>query len=169
MSFLEELSAKLTDVKNIASQKTHELTQTVKNQNVILQEKRKQDTLFQKLGSAYYEKYRDVSDNEFQELISQLIICEQTIQSLTIDISLKTEQCKSCEKFIEKGLTFCPHCGLNLHHSADENSIEVVTSSVAVTARETIDTVNKSSEFCTNCSSILADGALFCVECGNRI
>lgn len=171
MSFLDELTSKLTDAKTIASQKTQELTQNVKIQNIVLKEKRKRDDLLKSLGSAYYEKYRNDIDIEFQDLVSQIKLCNETIKSYTVDNALKTDQCTSCGKFIEKGISFCPHCGQKLKQSEEVVRVsDQETTSPAVDTFENIEVPVKTNQaFCTNCGATLADGALFCVECGSKV
>lgn len=170
MSFLEELSSKLADVGNIASQKTQELTQNVKIQNLVNKERKQREELLKSLGNLYYEKYREVPGNEFEEIISQIKVCDETIQSYTTDSSLKTDQCPSCAKYIEKGIVFCPHCGHNLKQESPIVKEAVVTEEVIPQEKieENAPTPMANQKFCTNCGSTLADDAVFCVECGNK-
>lgn len=173
MSFLEELTSKLADASTLASQKTQEITQSVKVQNIVFKEKKKRDELLRTLGTMYYEKYKDTDESEFQDILSQITSVEESIQSYSVDKTLKTDQCPSCHQFIEKGLAFCPHCGVNLKNTS-ESIIESVDTETVIfsTPQNQLDDNNVqlgSEKFCTNCGTTLPEEAMFCVECGTSL
>lgn len=71
-SFFSDWGTKLTEVTAIATQKTKELTQNAQVNRYLYTEKKKRDNLMSALGNAYYEKYKDQTDSDFQELLSEI-------------------------------------------------------------------------------------------------
>lgn len=164
MSFINEITSKLADASALATQKTQELTQNVKVQNLVFKEKMKRDELLKTLGKSYYDKYKDVEGVEFQDILYQITQSEETIKYYSADKDLKTLQCHSCDNFIEKDSTFCQHCGANLSDPVADTSMETAPT---VSSTETIQSHN--SKFCTNCGATQSEGASFCVECGTSL
>ncbi|HFU4218867.1 TPA: zinc ribbon domain-containing protein [Streptococcus suis] len=168
MSFINEITSKLADASALATQKTQELTQNVKVQNLVFKEKMKRDELLKTLGKSYYDKYKDVEGVEFQDILYQITQSEETIKYYSADKTLKTLQCHSCNNFIENDSTFCQHCGANLSDPAADTSMEFVPEeALTVSSTETIQSHN--SKFCTNCGATQSEGASFCVECGCNV
>ncbi|HFH9838857.1 TPA: zinc ribbon domain-containing protein [Streptococcus suis] len=168
MSFINEITSKLADASALATQKTQELTQNVKVQNLVFKEKMKRDELLKTLGKSYYDKYKDVDGVEFQDILYQITQSEETIKYYSADKDLKTLQCHSCDNFIEKDSTFCQHCGANLSNPVADISMEIVPEEApTVPSIENIQSHN--SKFCTNCGATQSEGASFCVECGTSL
>ncbi|HEP1800689.1 TPA: zinc ribbon domain-containing protein [Streptococcus suis] len=168
MSFINEITSKLADASALATQKTQELTQNVKVQNLVFKEKMKRDELLKTLGKSYCDKYKDIDGVEFQDIIYQITQSEETIKYYSADKTLKTLQCHSCDNFIEKDSTFCQHCGANLSDPAADTSMETVPEEPpTVSSTEAIQSHN--SKFCTNCGATQHEGASFCVECGYNV
>ncbi|HEP1811182.1 TPA: hypothetical protein VB894_002093 [Streptococcus suis] len=92
MSFINEITSKLADASALATQKTQELTQNVKVQNLVFKEKMKRDELLKTLGKSYYDKYKDVEGVEFQDILYQITQSEETIKYYSADKDLKTLQ-----------------------------------------------------------------------------
>lgn len=106
-------------------------------------------------------------------ILSQITYVEESIQSYSVDKSLKTDQCPSCHQFIEKGLAFCPHCGVNLKNSSEGITESLDTETVIFSIPQNqLDDNNvqlSSAKFCTNCGTTLPEEAMFCVECGTSL
>ncbi|HEM5490998.1 TPA: hypothetical protein U1617_001565 [Streptococcus suis] len=71
-SFFSDLTTKLTEVSVMASQKTKELTQNAQVNTHIYTEKKKRDNLILALGNAYYEKYKNDTNADFPEILSEI-------------------------------------------------------------------------------------------------
>lgn len=81
-SFLTDITEKISDVSSLASKKTKELTSNVRTNIEVSLEKRKLDVLFKQLGEAYYSKFANDWDSEFQSLVSQIKEYEEKINQL---------------------------------------------------------------------------------------
>lgn len=71
-SFFSDLTSKLTEVSVMATQKTKELTQNAQVNTHIYTEKKKRDNLILALGNAYYEKYKNDTNADFPEILSEI-------------------------------------------------------------------------------------------------
>ncbi|NQQ32485.1 hypothetical protein HO875_02810 [Streptococcus suis] len=56
----------------MATQKTKELTQNAQVNTHIYTEKKKRDNLILALGNAYYEKYKNDTNADFPEILSEI-------------------------------------------------------------------------------------------------
>ena len=85
-SFFSDFTSKLTEVSAIASKKTKELTHNAQANAQIFSERKKRETLIQALGNAYYERNKEKSGGEFQELFDEIKGIDKLIQDLNESI-----------------------------------------------------------------------------------
>ncbi|MGT2923850.1 zinc-ribbon domain-containing protein [Streptococcus caviae] len=157
MSLIEEITAKLTDASNIVGQKTSGLVQNAKVQSQISKEKKKREELLKTLGLSYFEKYRGNAENEFKNLITEILNSDKMIEKLENEKSLNEPcvLCNTCGKSLSGDVTFCPHCGIKVEKTEHQN-IDVIG-------------VDKIIRYCSNCGQQLSDDASFCAECGTKV
>lgn len=88
-SFFSDLTSKLTEVGNLATQKTKELTQNAQLTSQIYSAKKKKEALLIVLGTAYYEKNKHTLEGDFSDLFNEIKMLDQSIQQLTEYLSKK--------------------------------------------------------------------------------
>ncbi len=115
--------------------------------NLICAEEARIDTLYIKLGRAYFESHANSEESEFAEILNELRYAHNTLKGYI-------EQDKK-----ERGIVSCERCG------ADIDADSVFCSScgarkISKLPREII---------CTLCGNMAKEGQTFCTKCGARI
>ena len=154
MSFFDELSKKITQTGQTAVQKTRDFADITKLNSMISDETHHQEELYAQIGKQYYERYAEVSGNEFEDLIKSIIKSKETVEQYQMQI-----------KQI-KGITNCPACGAEVPFSSAfcDSCGERIVHNPALTNSQ-----SNSGRRCPACGAAINDGQKFCISCGNAI
>ena len=86
-SFFSNITSKISDVGFVATRRTKEITKNAQVTSRIYFETRKRETLFRALGNAYFERYKDCDEVEFNELMLEIDSIDKIIAALKNSIS----------------------------------------------------------------------------------
>lgn len=124
MAFLDNLSKKIGDVAEAATDKAKELAELTKLNSGISSEQRQIDALYMEIGKIMFVKEKTNPDSDVAEQCGKIIESEKTIAELTAKISsIKAggqtaapagtgrKFCSSCGAEIPEGSKFCQSCG----------------------------------------------------------
>lgn len=122
MGFFEKMSEKITSTSKEVTQKAKDLAEIAKLNSSINSEQSKIKGFYYNIGERYYLEHKDCEDDEYQELISAIDACKETISKLEKQIEeIKkanevTKQatqkiCTNCGNVLQEDELFCPQCG----------------------------------------------------------
>ena len=86
-SFFSNITSKISDVGFVATRRTKEITKNAQVTSQIYIEKKKRENLIKALGNAYFEKYKDCDEVEFNELMLEIDSIDKIIAALKNSIS----------------------------------------------------------------------------------
>ena len=86
-SFFSNITSKISDVGLVATRRTKEITKNAQVTSQIYIEKKKRENLIMALGNAYFEKYKDCDEVEFNELMLEIDSIDKIIVALKNSIS----------------------------------------------------------------------------------
>ena len=86
-SFFSNITSKISDVGFVATRRTKEITKNAQVTSQIYIEKKKRENLIMALGNAYFEKYKDCDEVEFNELMLEIDSIDKIIAALKNSIS----------------------------------------------------------------------------------
>ncbi len=135
MSFLDKLSANVTNVSRTVSQKTRNFSESNSLANEQRMEKRRIQELMQEIAQLYFEKYKNDPDAEFAKQIAAIRNSEKRIAELQVQIEeIRAREpelinipeepkvqrmptamvCMQCGRTYPAGETTCKSCGYQL-------------------------------------------------------
>lgn len=86
-SFFSNITSKISDVGFVATRRTKEITKNAQVTSQIYIEKKKRENLIMALGNAYFERYKDCDEVEFNELMLEIDSIDKIIAALKNSIS----------------------------------------------------------------------------------
>ena len=115
MDKFEETVKKAKEATFAAYKKTGEVLSVQKEKIEIVTLNNKLNDLYAALGKALIKR-EDIDFTNEQEIINNINLLLEQINTAKENINkIKCkEECPNCNKYIEKGLNFCPHCGYKL-------------------------------------------------------
>lgn len=148
MPSFSDIGKKLSSLAESAGKKSSEVLETARlNSEIAGFEDNIADLQFE-LGRAYYEQNKDNPDGPFEEIVRQILRCEQEIRIRSERlISLKGMMyCPSCDAVIGMGDDFCSKCGAPLPTVKQEKAEDMAE--------------------CINCGAQLSIEQAYCNKCG---
>lgn len=153
MAFFDDLSKTVSKLGQDVSQKTQNLTDGVKLNSQISDQRKSLARLYEDLGRAAIKEESLRSNADCAKFIGMIEEGEAKLKDLERQLSInKGEiQCKNCQTFVPAGTAFCQNCGTKVEVPVQEQA------------------VNQAPAFCTNCGKPLEQGAGFCTNCGTPV
>jgi len=158
MDFINNMRGKLSLASQNTVQKAKDISEIAKLNSTISSLEKQLNELYEKIGYEIYNAYKDTPIPEVSTQLIQAADIHQLIETCREQIKTinSNELCPQCKAKINKDMLFCSECGYKLVHE------EVAEGTVA----------NESSAeklVCSNCGEILANTAVFCSCCGQRV
>ena len=155
MAFFDKVGATISSFGSDVSNKTKAMVEV---SNLSGQLKNCEDSLkayYEELGRAFYEKNKNITNSEFDEMMSHIREAEEAIDHLESAIrhAKGTKMCQNCKAEIALDTVFCPTCGTKV----DDNAPCNLPVDVAV------------GEKCPKCGAPVRIGTSFCTSCGNKM
>jgi hypothetical protein len=134
--FFDGLGETLVRTAKELGERAGHVYETQKIRNNISEEERKAGKLQEEIGRIIYKKYR-----RGEEISPEILaLCEQIQEHLRKAASYKDEVaalkgqkiCPSCQKAIDKTVSFCPHCGTACPTTEKEKKTEDVADSEGI-------------------------------------
>ena len=154
MSFFEKVGQRFSQGRRDAAQKVKEISDTIKLNNQIAEEKKALASTFRRLGESYYELFGEKPDEMLEEYISAIKESEERIAGLQAQKNLirSLVKCPDCGRLVDMEAVFCPECGARMPEIAEESGDE-----------------DEESRTCPACGEKIDEGTLFCPVCGAYI
>jgi RecJ-like exonuclease len=118
--------------------------------DVIREAEEKKEECYTALGKSFYEKHREVADEEEQKLFAEIDRqnerIDEEIRAREVEQALANEglmRCPACQEKISVDARFCQYCGTRVAQQE-----EVI---------------------CKNCGKPVKPGYLFCTHCGTKV
>ncbi len=165
MGFFEKMSEKITSTSKEVTQKAKDLAEIAKINSSINSEQSKIKGFYYNIGERYYLEHKDCENDEYQELLTAINTCKESIEKLQnqIDEIKKNSEaakqaamkvCSSCGNVLRDDELFCPQCGTkyesnqNINQNTEESPVQQeqsVVSEINLT-KDSEDTQSKVSE-----------------------
>ena len=157
MAFWDDFKAKVASTSKKAVDKTKDLTEIAKLKLNIIEQEKKIDSSYEKIGRAYAEANAESADKLLPEEFAAIDAANAKIADYTNRLrELKGLLiCPECGKEISGDVNFCPKCGTSIEKKVYEGEV-VVEAPAAPKA-------------CHKCGAALEKDADYCTECGNKI
>ena len=151
MGFFDGFGKTVTDAGQKTVQKTKDMSETVKINSLISEEKKKMAKIYMQIGKQYVDIYGSTCDEEFEELVDQALESQDKIDGYHNQLqNLKRElRCAACGSEIQKGDVFCSVCGTKIIRNQE--------------------TENGAKLRCPFCGNYEKRGMNFCTKCGNSL
>ncbi len=192
MAFYDNFSKKIQRTGQDAIEKTKKTAETVKINAAFSDLEKEIQSVYTKLGKAYYEKY--AAQPEDEDLISyfrDIEKCMEQIEEYQNKIAdLKgLVRCANCGMSVSAEAAFCNHCGARIVPKANVSEADVSDTAGADTAGadtvsaesgepggdasvdqiESAEGTEKTSVRCPVCGSEQEPGTAFCTTCGFKM
>ena len=124
--------------------------------HVIREEERKQDDLFRQIGEYYYQMYGKDADGQMK------IWCDAIWNNKMMVIQYQSQKrlvkgvayCPNCSQEVPLHSKYCNHCGARIMTAPEIQTKEIAPFSAKI---------------CLGCGAVIAEGDVFCANCGGRI
>lgn len=162
MAFLDDLSKKVTKLGQDVSQKTKNVTDSMKINSQINDQKKNLSKMYEDLGRMAFSKEVIRSDAQCGNMISMIEAAEKTLRDLEQQLSVaKGEvQCKNCGSFVPMENAFCPQCGAKIVAPQTQYQSQ---------GQQAGGQSGQSSTICTNCGQPVSSDSAFCTNCGTPV
>lgn len=170
-----EVGRKATETTAGVVRKAQNTIGASKINNLILEEDRKRDDIYRKIGKMYASRQEEAKDPAFAPLLEELEQSDGTIRAYEDQIlSLKNAYRCTCGAVVSKDNFFCPVCGSRAPRTA----------AMPLCCTKCGHPVAKGDKFCTKCgqriepekenrcpicNEPIAKGSQFCTRCGNKL
>ena len=141
---------KITKATQDAVRGAKDMTDVVRLNSLISEEKKKMEVLFTQIGKAYYDGHEDDVPEEFADYFASVKETQENIDRYNEDIK-RIKGSKTCVKCGASNLStsaFCINCGVPL---------------------ESVDKIDIANKFCSNCGTMVEPDAVFCPSCGTKL
>ena len=148
-SFFEGLGKKVSQTGQEAIKKTKNLAEMTKINSQIVDEEKKLDKLYLKLGQLYYQMHHQDPELVYTDICQGIGGCLSTIHryEVMIDELRGIKRCERCKEEMPLSSTFCQACGNKL----DEDQETMVPST------------------CPDCGMENGANATTCIKCGKLL
>lgn len=149
MSFFDDLSKKIVETTQSATQKAKDTADVVKLNSQINELTKSINAGYAELGKQYFEANKDNVPEEFAGVFNQINESSAKIVELKEQIRVLKgiSICPSCGNEVAIGQKFCSNCG---------SQMPVVEDAAA-------------GKVCPTCGESVAAGQKFCAKCGSEI
>ena len=149
--FLEGLGKKISETAETFTNKAGEVVEVQRIRNQIHTLERNNDRDFRDIGRMIYDKYRDgeVIDTDMACICEEIVKREESMDELEQMIAdMKgTMTCPQCQNPVEKGMSYCPFCGVKLEQeTAEAETEEAETEEADVPAEEAPEEAGEAEE-----------------------
>ena len=154
MAFFSDLGKKVSLTAQEVTRQAKESAGISKQENLIADEKRKINVIYQQIGALYYELHADSCEDSFETLVNQIKDCECRIAQCLeeIDRIKGLKKCPQCGSEITYSAMFCNSCGYRM----ESDTQQLNTGNTVKCATCGCDT-NEGSAFCENCGSPISN------------
>ena len=116
MGFFDDLGKKVNDVGQKTIQKTKEVSETVKINTLLMDEEKKLNNTYCKIGKLFVSKYENEHDEEFDGMINSVLESQKRIMEYHSQIQdIKgVKKCEKCGAEVKQGAAFCSTCGAEM-------------------------------------------------------
>lgn len=151
MAFFDELSKKISQTSQGVVQKTKDTAEILKLNSAISDEEKKINSFYTELGKAYFEKYCDSCEEDFQNTITSIKESQAKIEQFSEQVKkLKgIVRCPNCNNDVQYGSPFCNSCGTKLETEKPAPSV--------------------ADKKCAKCGAPLSENSAFCTRCGTKV
>ncbi len=154
MSTINNVGKKISQTGQNFVQKTKNVTESIKINSLITDEKKKIDNFYLQIGKKYYEIHKQTYEEQFETMIKEIDNAEKNIKEF------------ECQLNVLKGVAICPNCGSELL----SDSLFCYSCGARVDSLSTNNEENNiSGNICNKCGAIIAPDKTFCTNCGNKI
>ncbi|MDR1798118.1 MAG: zinc-ribbon domain-containing protein [Clostridiales Family XIII bacterium] len=156
MAFFNELGKKISETGQTVVQKTKDTTESMRINGLISEEEQKIDQVYQQIGKAYYEGFRQSADPKFEEPMAWIDHAKERIAGYKEQLNLLKglEICPTCNAAVPADATFCSACGSKMPPKQPQ------AAAGGQPAGET--------KFCAQCGAQISKAATFCNHCGAK-
>lgn len=153
MAFFDDLGKKLSQVGQMAAQKTKEMTDSARIKGLISDEEKNLTNYYLQIGQLYVNTHFNDYEDAFAELMTGITECASKIrdyrQQLQVIKGIVT--CEKCGAEIPNSVAFCSACG-----------------APAPKQPEPVAPVDNTPK-CPGCGSAITKDAAFCPFCGKSL
>jgi len=126
MTFFEELGKTIVDKSKVVVDKAKDMTEVMQLKSQISSERSIIEETYAKIGKAYYEAHKNLTEDPYMEEFGQIKSRMKKIESLEEMISKLdgTRVCAECGAKVDKDAAFCGKCGARLEDADAEETTE---------------------------------------------
>ena len=149
MGFFDGIGKKVTDVGQMAIQKTKETSDIARISSLITQEENKINNTYYQIGKLYVTIHGNEREDDFVGMIDSIAEMERKIADYRKQIQeIKgVQHCKNCGAEVPKGVAYCSFCGSPMPQIPVQENLQEYTK-------------------CPSCGSVVKKGTRFCTACG---
>ena len=154
MAFFDDLGKKISQTGQGAVQKTKNVAETMKINNLISEEEKNVNNNLKQIGVVYFENFSENSDEMFSGYIENIKESKKKIEEYNEQINTIKGfgKCPNCGASVANDAAFCNGCGGALPKQSSP-------------VEETVNT----GKVCPNCGVNVATDDAFCNSCGKKI
>lgn len=173
-----KVTDKMTKLGQEASTMTKNVTENVKINSAISEQKKVIESMYTLIGRKYYQKYSMTPESDFDAEVSNIRSAIGKINDLERKLSEVKGSCPSCGAKITSGALFCTSCGAKLsegegssvhsstetyqqvqHHTVNTQTVNIVQPQNAGSEiyKEGVTQSGNNSEACDNSVSVQAE------------
>ncbi len=141
---------KITKATQDAVRGAKDMTDVVRLNSLISEEKKKMEAVFSQIGKAYYDGHEGDVPEEFAGYFASVKEIKENMDKYNEDIK-RIKGTKICEKCGAENLStaaFCNNCGAPM---------------------ESVDKSDDTHKKCPNCGASIEPDAVFCTSCGTKL
>lgn len=172
MAFFEQLGKKISSAGQGVAQQTKNFADVSKLNSAISEKERQVAQLYTQIGSQYYDRHKDDASSEFADLSNAItkLIAEIEQCRENIKIIKGVIKCPNCGAEIPSGTLFCTSCGTRIVQAAQPSQQVAPQPNVQQPyVQQPVPPAAPQQRICPNCGNAVADGNLFCNNCGNKM
>ena len=152
MGLLNDLGKKISETGQGAMRGAKNLTETVRLNSMISDEKSKINNCYVQIGKTYYENRQEDIPEPYKESCAQIDESFRKIAEYEEEIQkIKSERiCENCGAEVDGDATSCSKCGTPVAQQQSEN-------------------VSEKPKFCPSCGAAIQQESPFCSACGLKL
>jgi rubrerythrin len=155
MGLFDDVGKKFTETGSNAIQKTKDMAETVRINNLISREQSVIDGAYREIGRIYFEKFGSNPDESLEQYIASIQEANGHIQMYRqkLDQLKGNTRCPNCGAEIDIRSKFCNVCGSEVvSQPSNQQDVDPDTN----------------AEICANCGATMKPGNIFCTNCGAK-